>query len=171
MVTSQEPGQPGLSKTHLKIMSHRMSLARHSLLVVLSGLVVTASVAAQEKPATENDFYRITTLPIPKGVVLEAGGLELLPTGQLAASSRRGDIYLVDNPFSEPASMKFTRYAQGLHEVLGLSWKDGWLYATQRGEATRMKDTDNDGRADIFETVNSDWGITCLLYTSPSPRD
>ena len=38
MVTSQEPGQPGLSKTHLKIMSHRMSLARHSLLVVLSVL-------------------------------------------------------------------------------------------------------------------------------------
>ena len=56
--------------------------------------------------------------------------------------------------------MKFTRYAHGLHEVLGLAWKDGWLYATQRCEVTRMKDTDNDGRADIFETVNSDWGIT-----------
>ena len=84
-----------------------MSLARHSLLVVLAVLVVTASVAAQEKPATENDFYRITTLPIPKGVVLEAGGLELLPTGQLAASSRRGDIYLIDNPFSEPTAMTF----------------------------------------------------------------
>ncbi|GIT30289.1 MAG: hypothetical protein Ct9H300mP1_23350 [Planctomycetaceae bacterium] len=31
------------------------------------------------KPPPPEDFYSITTLPIPKGVVLEAGGLELLP--------------------------------------------------------------------------------------------
>ena len=41
----------------------------------------------------------------------------------------------------------------GLHETLGLSWRDGWLYATQRPEVTRMKDRDGDGRADVFETV------------------
>ena len=115
---------------------------------------------AAGKPPTEDDFYRITTLPIPKGVVLEAGGLELLPSGQLAVSSRRGDIYLVDNPLSQPSAMKFTRFAGGLHEVLGLAWKDGWLYATQRCEVTRIKDVNGDGRGDLFETVNDGWGIT-----------
>ena len=141
-------------------MTRSTILIRTALTALSLVLLPAVPAAAQDKPPTENDFYSITTLPIPKGVVLEAGGLELLPNGKLAASSRRGDIYLVDNPFSEPSSMKFTRYAQGLHEVLGLSWKDGWLYATQRCEVTRMKDTDNDGRADIFETVNDDWGIT-----------
>jgi glucose/arabinose dehydrogenase len=147
-------------QTKPEIMKLQMPPLGSSVAAILIALVVTASANAQQKPATEDDFYRITTLPIPKGVVLEAGGLELLPSGQLAASSRRGDIYLIDNPFSEPAAMKFTRYAQGLHEVLGLAYRDGWLYATQRCEVTRMKDTDNDGRADLFETVNSDWGIT-----------
>ena len=41
---------------------------------------------------------------------------------------------------SPRAKAKFTRYASGLHEPLGLTINDGWLYATQRGEVTRMKD-------------------------------
>jgi sugar lactone lactonase YvrE len=47
-----------------------------------------------------------------------------------------------------------------LHEVLGLAEKDGWIYATQRCEETRMKDTNGDDRADIFETVGDPWSIT-----------
>jgi hypothetical protein len=37
---------------------------------------------------------------------------------------------------------------------------DGWIYTAQRGELTRMKDSNNDGRADIFETVCDDWEIS-----------
>jgi hypothetical protein len=40
-----------------------------------------------------------------------------------------------------------------------LTVKGDWIYCTQRGEVTRMKDVNGDGRADIFETVNDDWGI------------
>jgi hypothetical protein len=47
----------------------------------------------------------------------------------------------------------------GLHEVLGLAWKDGWLYATQRGEVSRLKDENGDGQADIVETVSDGWEI------------
>jgi len=43
--------------------------------------------------------------------------------------------------------------------VLGLAYKDGWLYATQRPELTRIKDSKGTGRADTFETVTDDWGI------------
>ena len=139
-----------------------MNPIRTAVLILVTGLLaVPAEVGAQQKLPTEADFYRIAALPIPKGVVLEAGGLAWLPDGRLAVSSRRGEIYLVENPLSSStASIKFTRFAHGLHEVLGLAWKDGWLYATQRCEVSRLKDTDGDGRADVFETVNDDWGIT-----------
>jgi hypothetical protein len=56
--------------------------------------------------------------------------------------------------------MKFTQFASGLHEVLGLSYRDGWLYATQRCDVTRLKDANNDGRADLFEIFNEGWEIT-----------
>lgn len=102
----------------------------------------------------------MVTLPIPDGVALEAGALQWMGNGRLAASTRQGDIYMIDNALEEPPSnLKFTRFASGLHEVLGLAEKDGWIYCTQRGEETRMKDTNGDGRADVFETVGDPWSI------------
>lgn len=119
--------------------------------------VVLAQPAATPQ---EDDFYRIATLPIPEGVVLEVGALEWLPDGKLAAASRRGEIWMIENPeATDPAQVKFQRFAEGLHEVLGLSWRDGWLYVTQRCEVSRLKDSDRDGKADLFETVSDGWEI------------
>ena len=123
--------------------------------------LLASSTMAGDKAPTEDDYYRLVRFPIPKGVVLEVGGIHQTKDGKIAVSSRRGEIYLIDNAISGKAEdVKFKRYAHGLHEVLGLVEKDGWLYATQRCELTRMKDTDGDGRADVFKTVNDAWGIT-----------
>jgi glucose/arabinose dehydrogenase len=109
----------------------------------------------------ESDYYTISTYAIPEGVVLEVGALEWLPGGRLAVSTRRGEIYIVDKPLADdPKDATFSRFAHGLHEVLGLAYKDGWLYAVQRCEITRLKDEDGDGRADLFETVGDSWEIS-----------
>lgn len=130
------------------------------LLVLFFSSVIAAFSYAQEKLPQESDYYPITTLPIPEGVVLEVGGMTLLPDGKLAVSSRRGDIYLVENPLGAPQQMKFSLFASGLHEVLGLAYRDGWLYATQRCEVSRLKDVNGDGNADLFETFNDGWEIS-----------
>ena len=130
-------------------------------LVVFPVILGGFAFGAQDVSLAEADFYKIITLPIPDGVGLEAGALQWLGKGRLAASSRQGDIYFVDHTLEDPpVRLKFTRFASGLHEVLGLAEKDGWIYCTQRGEETRMKDTDGDGRADVFETVGDPWSIT-----------
>ena len=122
-------------------------------------LLLTTTALAQTP--TEGDYYPITRFPIPKGIVLEAGGIHPLKNGKVAVSTRRGEIWIVESAFGkDPAKVKFKRFAHGLHEVLGIVAKDGWLYATQRCELTKMKDSDGDGRADVFETVNAGWGIT-----------
>ena len=129
-----------------------------SFVAVLLLAVASATLAADPQ---QSDYYTIFQLPIPEGVVLEAGALELLPDGRLAASSRRGEIFLIENPFSSNSEeIKFTRFAHGLHEVLGLAYRDGWLYVTQRCDVSRLKDTTGDGRADVFEVVSDGWGIT-----------
>ncbi|HAY82873.1 MAG TPA: hypothetical protein DCY79_23945 [Planctomycetaceae bacterium] len=132
---------------------------RYLHLIMVLAVCCSYSLADDKLP-TEDDYYTITRLPVPDGVVLEAGGIELMSDGKLYASSRRGDIYAVTNPFAKyPAEMKFTKYAGGLHEVLGLAERDGWLYVTQRCEMSRIKDTNQDGRADLFETVCDEWDI------------
>ena len=131
------------------------------MLAICSLLPAVQSATAADATPVEADYYKIIALDIPDGVVLEAGSSEMLPDGRMAVSSRRGEIYLVDNPLSDdPSQVKFHRFAHGLHEVLGLAYRDGWLYATQRCEVTRLKDTDGDGKADLFETVSDGWEIT-----------
>ena len=131
--------------------------------VTVLGLLVTIflqPVFAQQEMPSEDDYYRIVPFPLPEGEVLEVGGLELMHDGRLAASTRRGEIWMVKNPFAEdPAAIEFSRYAHGLHEVLGLAARDGWLYATQRCELTRLRDENQDGKADVFEAVSDGWEI------------
>ena len=117
-------------------------------------------VSSVAEEPQQSDYYTITQIPAPEGAVVEGGAIELLPDGKVAVCTRRGQVWMIENAFSHPdKSAKWTLFAEYLHEPLGLAWKDGWLYAVQRPELTRMKDEDGDGRADIFETVNDDWGI------------
>lgn len=121
-----------------------------------------AFLAADDTLATrESEFYKITTFEVPKDVVLEPGAFQWMSDGRLAVASRRGEIWMVRDPLApEVKAAQFTRFAHGLHEVLGLAEKDGWLYVTQRDDVSRLRDTNSDGVADVFEVVNDDWGIS-----------
>ena len=103
----------------------------------------------------EADYYTIETIPIPEGIVLEVGGLTFMPGGALAVATRRGEIWIVDNPTMKGGAPHFRRFAHGLHEALGLAYSDGALYTAQRSELTRLKDHNGDGVADAYETVYS----------------
>lgn len=118
----------------------------------VSGVTVAA-------PA-EADYYRLITLPIPESMVLEVGGLLQLSDQRIMVATRRGEIFIVENAFSDPPQPVFKRWTFGLSQPLGLAEKDGWIYTAQRGELTRMKDSDGDDVADRFETVCDDWEIS-----------
>jgi glucose/arabinose dehydrogenase len=116
--------------------------------------------SAQVKTQTEDDFYKIYTLPVPEGILLEIGGVATLPDGRIAVATRRGDVWIVENPYMQNAGTpKFTLFASGLHEALGLLYKDNSLYTAQRGELTKLTDTNGDGKADNYETVYA-WPIS-----------
>ena len=133
---------------------------QHFTSFMLLGCLLTARLAAQETP-TEADYYPITEIEIPEGVVLEASGFQLMSDGKMAVCSRRGEIWMIRDPFApEVKASQFKRFAHGLHETLTLAERDGWLYTTQRCDVSRMRDTDGDGEADEFEVVNDGWGIS-----------
>jgi len=119
-------------------------------------LTVTALLADERQP----EFYLREEIPMPEGEVLELGSIAIMPDKKVAVSSRRGDIWVCEGAYEADLSqVKWTLYARGLHEPLGMFYKDGSLYTTSRPEITRMTDTDGDGRADQFETVTQFWGI------------
>src|SRR5436309_1573353 len=107
-------------------------------------------------------YYRLLTLPIPKDIVLEVGGLTFRPDGKLLACTRRGEVWLISHPEAdEPARVKYQLFATGLHEALGLV-VDGpnTVYVVQRPELTKLVDGDGDGVADEYVTVCDKWGVS-----------
>ena len=65
---------------------------------VLTGYGFLGAVA-QESPK-EEDFFKILKVTAPEGTLLEVGGLTVLPDGNLGVATRRGDVWIVENPTS-----------------------------------------------------------------------
>lgn len=101
---------------------------------------------------SEKDFYALKTIAIPDNVKLEVGGIAVMPDGRIAASTRRGEIWIIQNAYGN-GQPHFSRFASGLHEVLGLAYRDGAFYCTQRGELTKIEDKNGDGIADSYTPI------------------
>jgi len=130
---------------------HMHKLISTCALVLGIGLM---NVSAQQTAMqSEMDFYSLKTIAIPQDVKLEVGGIAVLPDGRIAASTRRGEIWIIQNAYGTGTTY-FTKFASGLHEVLGLAYKDGAFYCTQRGELTKIEDKDGDGKADTFKPIS-----------------
>jgi len=128
---------------------------------ILAAACSTLHAQDRRKVARESDYYRITSFTVPDGVELEATSFQLMPDGKMAVASRRGEIWMIRDPFAkEVKAEQFELFAHGLHEPIGLAARDGWLYVTQRPDVSRLRDTDGDGQADEFEVVADGWAIT-----------
>ena len=135
-----------------------------SLLAVVFAGTIGLEAQQKTKNSQESDYYRITTLPVPEGIKLEGGGVAALPNGKLAIATRRGDVWMVENPTMQGGTNpRYKKFAMGLHEPLGLEYKDGSLYTAQRGELTRLTDTDGDGFADEYYTVYA-WPLSAHYH-------
>jgi cytochrome c551/c552 len=118
----------------------------------LSAMLMSSAVA--QVNMEEDDYYKIITIPAPEGVLLEVGGVATLPDGRVAVATRRGDVWVIENAEMENgAAPAFTLFASGLHEPLGLVYKEDAFYTAQRGELTKLVDSNGDGKADVYETI------------------
>jgi cytochrome c551/c552 len=135
---------------------NRMNKIFKSISVVIAMLFsITNLLFAQlSKTPKEDDYYKIITLPTPEGMLLEVGGVATMQDGRIAVSTRRGDVWMIENPSMENGTApRYTLFASGLHEALGLVYKDDALYVAQRGELTKLMDKNGDGKADVYETI------------------
>lgn len=138
------------------VRTHPMRILLVAILLSIVGLP-----AAAAPPSAEAKHYRIVTLPIPKEIVLEVGGLAIRPDGKLLACTRRGDVWLIANPNADdPAKVQYKRFARGLHEALGLVMDGKDVYVCQRPELTKLIDRDGDDVVDEYVTVCDKWGVS-----------
>jgi uncharacterized cupredoxin-like copper-binding protein len=120
---------------------------------IIISLFIGLGVNAQKQGVqSEKDFYILKTISIPTDIRLEVGGIAVMSDGRIAVCTRRGEIWIIQNAYGN-GQPHFKRFASGLHESLGLAYRDGAFYCVQRGELTRIEDRDGDGNADSFTPV------------------
>ena len=100
--------------------------------------------------------YTVESIELPEGLSAEVGAIDFLPDGRLVACFLRGEVMIYN-----PKTKDWKLFAEGLQEPLGILPVNGSEFIVmQRPELTRIKDTDGDGQADLYETVTDDFGIS-----------
>lgn len=115
-------------------------------------LVITTFVCK----AQAGESYTVETITMPDGLTPETGGVACLPDGRVAACFIRGEVMIYT-----PATKQWKLFASGLQEPLGiLPVSNSEFLVMQRPELTRIKDTDGDGLADVYEKVADEFGMS-----------
>lgn len=119
-------------------------------------LVFTGCATTDPVDSALTTSYIVEDIPIPEGLTAEVGGMGFLPNGHLIVCFHRGEVMTY-----HPETEEWKLFAFGLHDPLGLHVvSDSEVLVMQQPELTRIKDTDGDGVADLYETVNDDFGIS-----------
>lgn len=85
--------------------------------------------------------------------------------GSAMLSTMQGDVWHVDGLDETLKSVRWRRFAAGLHQALGVIVADGKTYVLGRDQITRLHDLNNDGEADFYECVSN------IYDTSPGGHD
>ncbi len=110
---------------------------------------------------SQGDYWTVDYLTPPQGEVLEVGGLDFMADGAMVVSTRRGQVWRIDNPdANNPDDAIFTLICEGLHEGLGLAVVNDEIHVLQRSELSKLVDLDGDHIIDEIVTITQDWGMS-----------
>ncbi len=118
-------------------------------LLSLGGFVASAGTSPQ---------YTVVDIADPpsKFSSTQIDGLTFLPDGRLVVCLPSGEIFFYDTK-----SESWSLFAEGLHNPLGvIAVSDSELIISQRPELTRVRDTDGDGKADDYEVMTDQFGMS-----------
>jgi hypothetical protein len=118
-------------------------------------LVTKGEVGRGEGP------FAIDTLTVPYDnphhALMFLSGVDFLPTGEVVVCTAHGDVWLVGAADRTLDRLTWKRFATGLYQPLGLKVVGGKVVVLERGQLTRLHDTNGDGEADFYENLNNDW--------------
>lgn len=99
--------------------------------------------------------YRIENVARPAEMRGGIVALGFSPTGTLVVTTRYGEIWM------RSTSGAWRLFARGLNEPLGVVVEsDRVVWVAHRPELLKCSDTDGDGRAETFDALGGQWGVS-----------
>lgn len=105
--------------------------------------------------STAKDAYVLDDIPIPDKNPWQRNvrfaDLAFFSNGLAAFVTFDGDVWLASGLHGDLKEVKWKRFASGLHEPLGIAIRNDEIFVNDRNGLWRLKDTDNDREADVYE--------------------
>ncbi|MEY2878374.1 MAG: hypothetical protein RLZZ15_754 [Verrucomicrobiota bacterium] len=155
---SKAPAKAGTTNSIHPARHHRRHLVRtHAAPFALTfAFVLTLALAFTP---TARASYQLENVPYPSELRGGIVGIAFSPTGTLVVTTRYGEIWM--RPSAGPTAGTWRLFARGLNEPLGLVVEsDRVVWIAHRPELLKCTDTDGDGRADTFDALGGQWGIS-----------
>lgn len=129
---------------------------------------VTTSI----KPSTSKDAYVVDHIGLPlenpwrRG--FRPGDIQFLKDGTGVSITLDGDVWLIRGLQSAAGPVRWRRFASGLHEPMTIAIRDDQIYAFDKNGIWRLRDTNNDGEADVHEMFSNAFAQTADMREFPS---
>ncbi len=92
---------------------------------------------------------------------MKLSGIDFMKDGNKAvACTTDGDIWLISGLTDGGGQLKWKRIGAGLFQPLGIKVVNEQVYVTCRDQIVRLKDLNNDGETDFYESYNHDHQVT-----------
>jgi hypothetical protein len=121
-----------------------------------------------EVSAVTDQPYVVDTLTAPADnpwkAWLRFTGLDFFKDGRAALCTWNGDVWVVSGIDEKLESLKWKRYATGLHGPMGVKIVDDVVYVSCKDQITRLHDLNGDGEADFYENFNNDCYATTNFH-------
>jgi glucose/arabinose dehydrogenase len=120
--------------------------------------ILSFSLAAKLAFGGTSPSYDVTGIPNPpsKFGTKQIDGLDFLPDGRMVVCLPSGEVFLYN-----PKTAGWQLFAEGLHNPLGvIAESNSSLVISQRPEVTRVSDTDGDGKADLYQVMTDEFGMS-----------
>ncbi|MPY89800.1 MAG: c-type cytochrome [Luteitalea sp.] len=122
--------------------------------------------------STAKDAYVVDDIALPldnpwkRNVRL--GDIQFLRDGTGVGVTLDGDVWLIRGLHEPGGTVRWRRFASGLHEPLTLAIRDEQVYVFDRNGIWRLRDTNGDGEADVHELFSNAFAQTADMREFPN---
>lgn len=129
---------------------------------------VTTSVTL----STSREAYVVDRIGLPTDNPWRRGvrpsDVQFLPDGTGLTVTLDGDVWVMRGLADSAGVVRWRRLASGLHEPMSIAIRDGEIFAFDRNGIWRLRDTNNDGEADVHELFSNAFAQTADMREFPS---
>jgi mono/diheme cytochrome c family protein len=118
------------------------------------------------------DAYVVDDIQLPTDNpwrrAVRASDIQFMKDGTGALVTLDGDVWFVRGLQQSGGTVRWRRFASGLHEPLSLAIRDEQVYVFDRNGIWRLRDTNGDGEADLHEMFSNAFAQTADNREFPS---